>query len=218
MNFLLNPLISYIKNFHCPSGFMPCTYCLPASYWVFKALWYVNGSWQKTLSFHTEASALGLKVVCEAPLLNFSLLCLSLQIWFKNRRSKYFREHPEERQEAQRNQGGRAHAHRTSTRGHVLINSGATGHSMSPNLADVGSLLQPSSSDTFPSILQSWSGLGNILGVVLADHTQTIATTGPFPSTKATDPVQSVTVEDTSDSAPEISLSPSQSSSTLLTS
>ncbi|XP_032751086.1 homeotic protein empty spiracles-like [Rattus rattus] len=78
-----------------------------------------------------------------------------IRIWFKNRRSKYFREHPEERQEAQRHQGGRAHAHHTSTRGHVLINSGATGHSMSPNLEDVGSLLQPSSSDTFPSILQS---------------------------------------------------------------
>lgn len=93
--------------------------------------------------------------MCEASLLNFSLLCLSLQIWFKNRRSKYFREHPEERQEAQRHQGGRAHAHHTSTRGHVLINSGATGHSMSPNLEDVGSLLQPSPSDTFPSILQS---------------------------------------------------------------
>lgn len=90
------------------------------------------------------------------------------RIWFKNQRSRYFWVRPPEHLKTPGNQGGRAHAH---CRRSCPINAGATGDPVTPSLADVGSLLPPSSSGIFPSLLQSRWGLGNILGVVLAAHT-----------------------------------------------
>uniref|UniRef100_A0A8C6I7W6 Oocyte specific homeobox 8 n=1 Tax=Mus spicilegus TaxID=10103 RepID=A0A8C6I7W6_MUSSI len=50
-----------------------------------------------------------------------------IRIWFKNRRARYFREHPQERLKARGNQGLGAH---TSTGDHACINAGATGDSV----------------------------------------------------------------------------------------
>lgn len=65
-----------------------------------------------------------------------------IRIWFKNRRCKYFREHPNERMSTPGNQSGRAETHCLSNAHPASINAVANHEPMSPSLADVDSLLQ----------------------------------------------------------------------------
>ena len=75
-----------------------------------------------------------------------------IRVWFKNRRCRYFREHPNEHRSTLGNQNGRAQTHILSNEVHAPLNAEATHYPMSPSLADISSLLQHSASNIFISI------------------------------------------------------------------
>ena len=78
-----------------------------------------------------------------------------IRIWFKNRRSRYFREHPNEHMATYQKQSGRVETHCLRNEDPSPINAVATHEPMSPSLADVGTLLQIGASGIFLSSLES---------------------------------------------------------------